>query len=431
LKALGAGLFPPEWDNDRLMGEGTIGVQAGWWRRTFQAFRYRDFRLLWLGAFTSTTGTWMQLVAQSWLVLQLTGSAFYLGLVSFLGQLPIILFTLVGGVFADRSDRRRLLMLSQVVQMAVAVVLTVLVLLDRIAVWHFLVLVFIAGTGQAFGGPAYQALLPGLVEKEDVPNAIALNSIQFNLARVIGPVLAGGALAVLGAAACFGLNAVSFLAVIFALSVIRCRFVPSVSGERSIWTEIRQGVEYAKSKAALWQLTLLGFVITFCGAPLQTLLPVFAQDVFGMGATGYSSLVAVSGAGSIAGALFYAGWSHRSGQGRFMLKMQLIMAVLLAGFAWSRILPLSIALLFLGGAGMISLFAVITSLVQMATEEGMRGRMMSIFMLSFRGGMPLGDLFAGFVASHFGPATALLIPAGVLFVTASAILLLRAGVSRL
>ncbi len=373
----------------------------------------------------------MQLVAQSWLVLQLTGSAFYLGLVSFLGQLPIILFTLVGGVFADRSDRRRLLMLSQVVQMAVAVVLTVLVLLDRIAVWHFLVLVFIAGTGQAFGGPAYQALLPGLVEKEDVPNAIALNSIQFNLARVIGPVLAGGALAVLGAAACFGLNAVSFLAVIFALSVIRCRFVPSVSGERSIWTEIRQGLEYAKSKAVLWQLTLLGFVITFCGAPLQTLLPVFAQDVFGMGATGYSSLVAVSGAGSIAGALFYAGWSHRSGQGRFMLKMQLIMAVLLAGFAWSRILPLSIALLFLGGAGMISLFAVITSLVQMATEEGMRGRMMSIFMLSFRGGMPLGDLFAGFVASHFGPATALLIPAGVLFVTASAILLLRAGVSRL
>jgi len=215
------------------------------------------------------------------------------------------------------------------------------------------------------------------------------------------------------------------------LSVIRCRFVPSVSGERSIWTEIRQGLEYAKSKAVLWQLTLLGFVITFCGAPLQTLLPVFAQDVFGMGATGYSSLVAVSGAGSIAGALFYAGWSHRSGQGRFMLKMQLIMAVLLAGFAWSRILPLSIALLFLGGAGMISLFAVITSLVQMATEEGMRGRMMSIFMLSFRGGMPLGDLFAGFVASHFGPATALLIPAGVLFVTASAILLLRAGVSRL
>ena len=171
--------------------------------RAFQAFRYRDFRLLWSGAFTSTTGTWMYTVALAWLVLEMTGSAFYLGLVGFLSDLPILLFSLIGGVTADRCDRRKQLLGSQYTQMTCAFILTALVLLDRVQIWHILVLVFIAGTGQSFGGPAYQALIPGLVRREDVPNAIALNSIQFNLARMVGPLLAGVTLAAGGLAPFF------------------------------------------------------------------------------------------------------------------------------------------------------------------------------------------------------------------------------------
>ena len=186
--------------------------------------------MLWFGAFTSTVGTWMQKVAQSWLVLQLTGSTFYLGLDDFLGQLPILLLTLVGGVIADRHDRRRLLLGSQYVQMATAFTLAALVFWDRVHIGHVLALSFAAGLGQAFGGPAYQALIPSLVHRKDLPNAIALNSIQFNLARVIGPLLAGLAMAALGAAACFSLNGLSFVVVILAIMSLAVKHIHT--GER-------------------------------------------------------------------------------------------------------------------------------------------------------------------------------------------------------
>jgi MFS family permease len=397
---------------------------------TFQAFRYRDFRLLWFGAFTSTTGTWMQIVAQSWVVLELTGSAFYLGLVGFLGQLPVILFTLLGGAFADRIDRRRLLLISQYVQMGVAALLTVLVFLERIEVWHFLVLVFVSGSGQAFGGPAYQALIPGLVKREHVSNAVALNSIQFNLARMVGPVIAGAALASLGAVICFGLNTVSFVAVIVALYLIRATFVPQ-KGQGSVLTEIGRGFKYIGTKGDLWQLTVLGFVSTFCGIPVLTLLPVFARDVFQLGASGYSNMMAISGAGSILGALLYASYSGSIRQGFFTLRVQILLAAILTGFALSQNLILSCVLLFLGGLCIINLFAAITSLVQLTTSEEMRGRMMSIFMLAFRGGMPLGDLFAGAIASQLSASAALLILSAILAAVAGVFLLTSSGVKRM
>ena len=398
--------------------------------RTFRAFSYRDFRLLWGGAFTSATGTWMQLVAQSWLVLELSGSAFYLGLVGFLGQLPIILFTLLGGAFADRADRRKLLLISQYVQMGVAVVLTLLVYLGWIEVWHFLVFVFISGTGQAFGGPAYQALIPNLVKKEDVPNAVALNSIQFNLARVVGPVLAGAALASLGAVFCFGLNAVSFLAVVVALYLIRTTFVPRRTQE-SVLVQIKGGFAYIWGKGDLWQLTILGFVSTFCGVPLLTLLPVYARDIFELGATGYSNMMSISGAGSILGALLYATYSSTSKQGVRTLWVQVLFGLLLCLFAVSRSLVLSCLLLFVTGLCLIGLFASITSLVQLSTDEEMRGRMMSIFMLAFRGGMPLGDLTAGWLAAQYSPTVALVVLGSLLSCCGIAFLLSPSGVKRM
>jgi len=372
----------------------------------------------------------MQMVAQSWVVLELTGSAFYLGLLGFLGQLPMILFTLIGGVFADRVDRRRMLLLSQFVQMGVATILTLLVYFNFIRIEHFLILVFVAGSAQAFGGPAYQALVPTLVRREDVSNAVALNSIQFNLARIVGPVIAGAAFASLGAVFCFGLNAASFLAVIVSLLLIKASFIPKKSNE-TVVVQIKEGFRYIRGKGSLWQLTILGFVSTFCGVPLLTLLPVFAKQEFGLEATGYSYMMAVSGAGSITGALLYAGSSKLRRQGLLTLVAQIVFAVLLAAFSFSRNLVLSCVILVFTGICLIYLFASITSLVQMATDEEMRGRMMSIFMLAFRGGMPLGDLTAGFIASRFSPSVALFGFSIVLATVASGFLLSRSGVKQL
>ena len=397
---------------------------------TFQAFRHRDFRLMWFGAFTSTTGTWMQLIAQSWLILTLTGSAFYLGLTEFLGQLPILLFSLVAGVLADRVERRKLLLASQYIQMTCAFILTMLLLSGWIAIWHFLLLVVVTGTAQSFGGPAYQALIPGLVRGKEVPNAVALNSIQFNLARVFGPLLAGAALASVGAAFCFAINGFSFIAVIISLYLIQATFKPEKTS-KSVLKGIREGLTFVKNQEALWQLSVLGFISTFCGYPLTTLLPVFARDIFDIGVTGYSTMMACSGAGAISGALFYASLSRMRNHGRFSLYAQLIFAFLLTAFALSRYLLLSYAMLYLSGFCLMALYASITGLVQLNTTEVMRGRVVSIFMLAFRGGMPLGSLLGGYLASRFSPSLALMMGSAVLGSVALGFLISRSGVKRL
>lgn len=398
--------------------------------RTFRAFRYRDFRIVWTGAFTSTTGTWMQNVAQSWLVFSLTGSAFYLGFIGFLSDLPILLFSLVGGVVADRLDRRKLLLGSQYVQMTAAFILTALVLLEWVRIWHIMLLVFMVGTAQSFGGPAYQALIPGLVKREDVPNAIALNSIQFNLARVIGPALAGITFAAAGAAFCFFINGLSFIAVIIGLSMIQATFNPQKTTE-SVMEGMRGGFAFVRASGSLWQLSVLGFVSTFCGIPLLTLLPVFARDVFQIGATGYASMMATSGLGAITGALLYAGASHSRRRGKIALGAQLLFAMLLAIFALSRYIYLSYAALFFGGVCLIALFAAISSMVQLATPEEVRGRVMSIFMLAFRGGMPLGNLVFGYWASRVSPSAALLAGSMIIGSTALVFMLSRSGIKKL
>ena len=410
----------------------TAASQPGFIGRTFQAFHYRDFRLMWTGAFTSTTGTWMQNVAQAWLVLEMTGtrSSFFLGLLGFLGDLPILLFSLVGGVVADRIDRRKSLLASQYIQMTCALILTLLVYFKMIHVWHMMILVFVAGTAMAFGGPAYQALIPGLVDRKDLSNAVALNSIQFNLARVIGPFLAGITMAAFGAVICFFLNGLSFLAVIASLYMIKAPFQPPKTSE-SVFAGIKSGFAFIRERGALWQLTVLGFVSTFCGIPLLTLLPVVARNTFHLDAKGYSYMLSTSGVGSIVGALTYAGLSNRRKQGLLALRVQLTFAVLLGGFAMSHSLPLSFFCLFFGGMCLITLFASVTSLVQMVVTEDMRGRVMSIFMLAFRGGMPIGNLVAGYFATQFSPAKALLGLSCLLALTACGFLVSSAGVKEL
>src|SRR5690242_18226796 len=218
----------------------------------------------------------MQQVAQSWLVFELTNSEFYLGLDYFFGQLPILLLTLIGGVVADRHDRRRVLLGSQLVQLTTAFTLALLVYFGRVRVAEILLLSFIAGLGQAFGGPAYQALIPSLVQKKDLPNAIALNSIQFNLARVFGPLLAGATLAAWGSAACFGLNGLSFVVVIVALLSMRIQQVKPP--QKSLVDELKGGLRYTRGEPTIISLAALGGLTTFLGLPLLTFLPVFAKD---------------------------------------------------------------------------------------------------------------------------------------------------------
>jgi MFS family permease len=336
---------------------------------------YRDFRVLWFGAFTSTVGTWMQKVAQSWLVFDLTKSSFFLGLDDFLGQLPILLFTLIGGVIADRHDRRRLLLGSQLVQMGTAFALATLVYQGRVHVGHILALSFTAGLAQAFGGPAYQAMIPSLVDKKDLPNAIALNSTQFNLARVFGPLLAGVTMAALGPAVCFSLNGFSFLVVIVALMSLSMTHIPPAE-RKPILHELQGGIAYTRSQPAIIALTVLASMTTFLGLPLLTFLPVFAREVFQGDIGRYSYMMSFSGMGAVVGALIVAWLGRFRHMGRALLSIQMVFGLLILAFSLSRIYWLSNIILFFTGAALIMVFSMTASLVQLIVPDHLRGRVM-------------------------------------------------------
>jgi predicted MFS family arabinose efflux permease len=367
--------------------------------RVFKAFAYRDFRIMWIGACTSSVGTLMQTFAQAWLVLQLSGSSFLLGLDSFLGSVPIVLFSLVGGVLADRTERQKLLLGSQFVQMACAFLLAGLFATGVVRIWQILALSFIVGTAQSFGGPAYSALIPTLVKAEDLPNAIALNSIQFNAARVLGPTLGGVAL-VFGASWCFSLNGISFIAVIISLLIIQPHFVPTKSGE-SVLTSMKEGIHFIRHQGAMEALIVLAFSMTLLAFPLIVFLPVFAKDVFHGGPNLYTILLVCSGIGSICGALTVAAAGKHRHMGRTVLLMLMGLGILISAFALSRWLVLSCVLIFLSGGLLLAVFTSITSLVQLIAPDNMRGRVLSVYNVAFRGGMPVGSLVVGALVKEF------------------------------
>ena len=409
----------------------TPALGHGFLRRIAAALTYRDFRVLWLGACTSSIGTWMQRVAQAWLVLELTDSAWYLALDAFVGEAPLLLFTLIGGVVADRMDRRLLLLMSQVVQMACAFALAALVWTDAVTIGLILALSFVSGSAQAFGGPAYQSLIPSLVSKNHLPNAIALNSIQFNLARVIGPLLAALVLHALGMVACFSLNGLSFLVVIGALLALRVRHVPSASPRGHMLAELRGGLSYVRDERALLELTLVAFSITFLGIPLLTFLPLIARDVFQQDVGGFSGMMAYSGVGAVAGALVVAWLGRFRHMGLTSLLVQLVLSVLVVMFAMTRVLWLSQLLLVMTGAMLIVSMSLVTSLVQLIAPNELRGRVMSIYMVAFRGGMPLGSLVTGKIADMASAPIALTIDGALLAIVALYFLSRGGGVREL
>lgn len=374
----------------------------------------------------------MQSLAENWLVLSLTASAFFLGLDAFLQQLPIMLFTLIGGVVADRSDRRLTLLASQWVQLTTAATLGLLVYFDVIQIWHILALSFVTGTAQAFGGPAYQSLIPSLVGKQDLTNAIALNSIQFNVARLLGPLLAGAMLAAFkragvpdttAYAACFGFNALSFLVVIMSLMSLHIKHLPAPRKHRMM-DEMRQGLSYVREERSILALMVLGAATTFFGIPMLTLLPVFAKDVFGSDVEGYSMLLAFSGAGAVVGSMVVAWLGRFPRMGLTTLLVELMFGVLITMMAFNRSLHLTYLLLFLTGVALMIVLSCVTSLVQLIAPNEMRGRVMSIYLVAFRGGMPLGSLVSGYLASVTS-APAVLAANGIILLAVSAYFVMK------
>ena len=396
----------------------TPSAGSGLFRRLTMAFTFTLFRNMWLAAFTSAIGTWVQRIAQQWLILSLTGSAFFLGLDTFLAELPLLLFTLIGGVIADRHDRRHLLMGSQALQMASALALTALVFFDVVRVQYILMLSFMSGLAQAFGGPAFQSLIPSLVPRQHLPNAVALNSIQFNLAQMVGPAIGGVVMVGLGMAACFGLNSLSFLAVIVVLGLMRVP-PPAPATRQRILTELGSGLQYVRRSRALLGLTALAFATTSLALPIRAFLPVFADDDILL----LSRMMTTFGAGAVVGALIVAWLGRFDRMGRSLLQIQIVFGGIVAAFALLPIGGPSYLLLFLGGMALLMIFSLTNSLVQLTVPDELRGRVISIYLVAFRGGMPLGSLVSGTLITQYS-APAVIAVNGCLLSLVAALFLL-------
>lgn len=350
----------------------------------------------------------MQAVAQGLLMYKLTSSAFWLGLDGFMATIPGLFLTLAGGVFADFVDRRRLLMITQFGAGLSALLLAVLVTTNLIDYRMILVMSFVTGCCMSLAGPSYQALTVELVPREELANAIALNSTQFQLSRVIGPSLAGVALEAFGLAGCFYANAVSYIAVIVALGLVRFDKKPGRESEHrkqtrnDFWNQLVQGLKYAWQRPRVFWLLMISAVTSFFGAPYITMLPVFARDVYHLDDSGLALLMGVAGAGAFCGALTLAYLGDFRRKGLTVLIAALAFSVCLCLFSLSRSVHMAMVFLFGTGYSIVFSIALINTLMQQLVTDQMRGRVMSMFILSFIGSMPFGNLLAGSAATHFG-----------------------------
>jgi MFS family permease len=375
--------------------------------RAFGALRHRNFRVFYTGQLLSLTGTWMQSTAQGWLVLELTNSPLRLGIVTAVTSLPTLLFTLWAGDLADRHDKRRIILAAQSASLVAALILAVLTGTERITYGVLLSLVFVLGTANAFEIPTRQSFFVELVGPGDLPNAIALNSAAFNASRIVGPGLAGAMIGTLGIAACFYANAVSYIAVIIGLLMMRLpRFVPA---ERTTSTleNIREGLAYIRGDRLVRTLVWLIAAMSVTVLPYVMLLPVFARDVLRVGAPGLGSLLAATGTGALAAGVALASGRLRMRRGRLILGAVTAYALVLIAFALSTSYPASLVLLTLAGFTMILNNASVNALLQSRTPDRLRGRVMSVYVFMFIGMSPLGSLQAGALARWIGAPYAL------------------------
>jgi MFS family permease len=380
--------------------------------KMFRALSHRNYRLFWTGALLSNTGTWMQAVAQGWLVLQLTNSAFWLGLDAFMATAPGFFLTLLGGVFADLVDRRKLLIYTQVVAGLAALALATFVWTGAVNRWLVLGFSFITGCCMALASPSYLALTFDLVGREDLANAVALNSSQFQLSRVLGPALAGVGFKLFGLAGCFFVNGLSFIAVVVSLKMVRIEpgthaiHAPShsVSDRRALWQDLLAGFRYVRNRPRVFSLLMMSSVNSLFGAPYFALIPIYARDVFHLGASGLAWLMGTAGAGAFCGAALLTILGDFRKKGWAVLGGSLGFGLCIIGFALSTRLMLSYVFLFSLGFAVVTSVAVVNTLLQKLVTDQMRGRVMSMFILSFMGTMPIGNIIAGAASQRFGVA---------------------------
>jgi MFS family permease len=367
-----------------------------------RAFRHRNYRLFFAGQLISLTGTWMQSVAESWLVYRLTGSSALLGVSAFATQIPVFLFATIGGTVADRSNRHRILIFTQSVSMVLPFILAMLTLTHHVQVWHVFVLAACLGVVNAFDIPARQAFVLDLVGREDLVNAIALNSSMVNGARIIGPSVAGLLVAAVGEGWCFLLNSISYIAVITGLLLMRIEARVARQSGRSAWRDTLEGFAFVGRTAPVRALLLLLGAVSFAGMPYAVLMPVFAQSILHGGAQTLGVLMGCSGLGALAGALTLATRGGVRGLGRWVLMAAASFGAFLIVFSLSRTFWLSAVLLVPVGASMMVQMASSNTLIQSMVPDALRGRVMAVYSMMFMGMAPFGALWAGWVAERIG-----------------------------
>lgn len=375
----------------------------------FHSLKVRNFRIYWFGMLISLIGTWIQTTAQSWLVFQLTHSAFLLGFVGFLSTIPLLLFSLFGGVLADRVSKKKILIGTQNAFMLLAFLLAALTQLRLISPVQIMIIAFLNGAVMAFDAPARQAVVVELVGKAHLPNAIALNSVAFNSSRIIGPALAGILVASIGMSGCFYINGVSFLAVIIALLLIRVNGAVQERSRKPVVKDLKEGLDYVRSNRIILVLITMVGIVSLFGLSYVILMPVFANDILGVGVKGLGLLMSSAGLGALIGALILARLGDFKYKGKFLVYSSLIYSVSLVLFSLSKGLLLSLAVLVLLGCTSVTSVALINTILQSRVPDAFRGRVMSVFMITFAGFMPFGNLIAGSLSQALGVSFTILI----------------------
>jgi MFS family permease len=389
--------------------------------QTFAALRHRNYRLWFCGQLVSLFGTWMQTTAQGFLVFQLTSSPVYLGYVGFAAGIPAWLFTLYGGVVADRVPRRTMLLVTQTAMMLLAFILAGLVFTDLVRPWHIIALAFGLGVANAFDAPSRLAFVRELVDRDDMMNAIALNSTMFNLATATGPAVAGLTYALIGPAWCFMLNGLSFLAVIGALLLMRIAPLVRQARQSSVWAELSEGLRYIIAERRIRSLIVLVAATSCFGISVATLFPAWAVQILGGDATTNGLLLSARGIGSLLSALLIASLGRFNYKGKLLTVGTFAFPALLLAFAFVRSLPLALVVLLGAGIAAILIMNIANALVQALVPDALRGRVMSVYSMTFFGFMPLGALWMGTVAEYADEPTAVI--SGALIGLAVAVLI--------
>ncbi|MDH4197410.1 MAG: MFS transporter [Candidatus Aminicenantes bacterium] len=400
------------------------------WRQAFTALRHPNYRLWFRGQIISLFGTWMQTTALAFLVYELTRSPAYLGLVGFAMGIPSWLFMLYAGVIADRVPRRNLMVVTQTAMMALAFLMALLTFTHLVRPWHILVITFALGIANAFDAPARQAFVLEMVPPQDMTNAIALNSAMFNTATALGPAVGGVIYALLGPAWCFTVNGASFIAVIVALRLMKLPPFEPRPRTNSTLTDLKEGLRYVITQAQVRTIILGIGVLTMFGISFATLLPAWAVQVMGGDAKTNGFLLSARGLGALTGSLLIASLGRFHFRGRLLTFGMFSLPLLVIAFGLVRWLPLSLVLLFGAGLAHILAFNLSNALVQTFAPDALRGRIMSVYSLTFFGLMPLGALGIGATAEKFGAPAAVFVGASVTLVAAALIAVFQPGLRR-